>query len=253
MEKGNREGDKNKSIHIVDTFSTPWFFSAAIEQMANQTSKIPGSKKQVEYRERTVDGRFSLPSCAPIIPDVAQNEAISRPRAIARFWLNCSTRKKTPPRGRRGEVACSMESGETLRSRSETGMQRGDVYDQFHGKTVIDRFLDFQTDQQTTLASILLSCLLLLFIRDTYDALNERSCTNRSISPRYFPPFFPHPFLSHSTPSLDKFGRNLRRRPPRIPKRSRRNSLSRRKTSLPIRLECFSLGGGGKRQGKKVR
>lgn len=59
-----------------------------------------------------------------------------------------------------GEVACSMESGETLGSRSETGMQRGDVYDQFHGKTVIDRFLDFQTDQQTTLVSILLSCLL---------------------------------------------------------------------------------------------
>lgn len=88
-------------------------------------ARFQGSKKQVEYRERTVDGRFSLPSCAPIIPDVAQNEAISRPRAIARFWLNCSTGKKTPPRGRRGEVACSMESGETLGSRSETGMQRG--------------------------------------------------------------------------------------------------------------------------------
>lgn len=50
MSGGKREskvrgGDKNKSIHIVDTFSTPRFFSAAIEQMANQTSKIPRFEK----------------------------------------------------------------------------------------------------------------------------------------------------------------------------------------------------------------
>lgn len=155
--------------HIFDT--TVFLGDPRSNRWPIKRARFQGSKNQAEYQERTVDGRFSLPSCAPIIPDVAQNEAISRPRAIARFWLNCSTRKKTREEGGK-VVACSMESGETLGSRSETGMGRGkgrgtwSVYDQFHGKTVIDRFLDFQTDQQTTLVSILLSCFPpLSFIR----------------------------------------------------------------------------------------
>lgn len=248
--------------HIFDT--TVFLGDPRSNRWPIKRARFQGSKNQAEYQERTVDGRFSLPSCAPIIPDVAQNEAISRPRAIARFWLNCSTRKKTREEGGK-VVACSMESGETLGSRSETGMGRGkgrgtwSVYDQFHGKTVIDRFLDFQTDQQTTLVSILLSCFPpLSFIRDTLNdgtsrTYNDRLPTFQSSStcdtlPKKFSTIFPSLFFY---PSFDKFGQNLRR-PPRIPKRSRRNSLEReKKTSLSDpELGMFSLEQGKKKVSK---
>lgn len=63
----------------IRIFDTTVFLDRDREQMANQSKQDSKVRKTVEYQERTVDGWFSLPSCAPIIPDVAQNEAISRP------------------------------------------------------------------------------------------------------------------------------------------------------------------------------
>lgn len=135
------------------------------------------------------------------------------------------------------------------------------VYDQFHGKTVIDRFLDFQTDQQTTLLSIHLPSRFLLlhttYIRCEREVVSDpnRSFPRLTRHSSHFPPFsFPFPFF------LSSFYSPLRQIRPKS-KRTHRAYLTdlvqipsrRRKTSLSIRLECFAFSlesGTKKRFGK---
>lgn len=137
------------------------------------------------------------------------------------------------------------------------------VYDQFHGKTVIDRFLDFQTDQQTTLLSIHLpSPLSFFFIRHTYDATEKLYPIPTDLSldlldtlPTSLPFLFLFLFFF-----LSSFYSPLRQIRPKS-KRTHRAYLTdlvqipsrRRKTFLSIRLECFAFSlesGTKKRFGK---
>ena len=217
-------GNENKWVHIVDTFSTPRFFSVIRDrtdgQSNEQDSKVRKTKRNTKKGLSMAGSRYR--HVRPLSP---MSRKMKRLVDHERLPDSGSTARLAKKRGRReGKVACSMESGETLGSRSETGMERGkgrgawSVYDQFHGKTVIDRFLDFQTDQQTTLVSILLSCFPpLSFIRDTLNdgtscTYNDRLPTFQSFStcdtlPKKFSlhyislPFFLFSFIPPSTNS----------------------------------------------------
>lgn len=248
--------------HIFDT--TVFLGDPRSNRWPIKRARFQGSKNQAEYQERTVDGRFSLPSCAPIIPDVAQNEAISRPRAIARFWLNCSTRKKKREEGGKGSVFHGKRRNLGISKRNgngtgegEGGVERLRSIPRKDGHWSIPRLSDGPTNDTRIYPPFLLPSSLL----HTRDALNhgtsrtynDRLPTFQSSStcdtlPKKFSTIFPSLFFY---PSFDKFGQNLRR-PPRIPKRSRRNSLEReKKTSLSDpELGMFSLEQGKKKVSK---
>lgn len=213
-------GNENKWVHIVDTFSTPRFFSAIRDrtdgQSNEQDSKVRKTKRNTKKGLSMAGSRYR--HVRPLSP---MSRKMKRLVDHERLPDSGSTARLAKKRGRReGKVACSMESGETLGSRSETGMERGkgrgawSVYDQFHGKTVIDRFLDFQTDQQTTLVSILLSCFPpLSFIRAMRSTMGQVVRTMiasqlsnlpplATLSPKNSPLYFPlFSFIPPSTNS----------------------------------------------------
>lgn len=213
-------GNENKWVHIVDTFSTPRFFSAIRDrtdgQSNEQDSKVRKTKRNTKKGLSMAGSRYR--HVRPLSP---MSRKMKRLVDHERLPDSGSTARLAKKRGRReGKVACSMESGETLGSRSETGMGRGkgrgtwSVYDQFHGKTVIDRFLDFQTDQQTTLVSILLSCFPpLSFIRAMRSTMGQVVRTMiasqlsnlpplATLSPKNSPLYFPlFSFIPPSTNS----------------------------------------------------